>query len=856
MSNTFVSAIELARPRRALFTTFTFSLSWFEALVLRVLRQSNCEQIDVLVDARQACKSTDEASSLYAGSAYRIIPVYMEKTSVFHPKLAYLEGWEDVDHLVVASANLTLSGHGRNLEVIDAVSSETEPAVFGEFGDFLQAVTDKYVFSAENLDVLQGYRRRAAARLARAGAVEETARRTWLVHTLTTPASEQLLSHAARINDPHCLTVLSPFHSPSGAPVRKLAQYIGADKLRIGLDASLLVAPFTDKDVFDTPPDYVIAKREDEDPRLLHAKCFELEGSNGSLVMTGSVNATGQSLNTTDNVEVSLVRLLPKSPFEWSKVTPVEFTPCEFNVDAMTARNPALHATWTIENQLVGQTEPAGDTDRVALTVRDGDAIVARVSEVPLQKGRFAAAMGQPVNARGALRLIVEGLNLHAEGWINVELDLTGDENQRNLAKASSRVMANEFRLEDLDAIFGWLSRLQTHVRSKENRKPDGSDAGGAGAPSQSPRRAAAPAAASKMSYDEWRASVEKPHVAQTPTGLVRNSVEAVLCWLNRDLTKEAVPASAMKEKASERASSSEERPADSASPPVKRTLLATEKSEFASGGGAAEEERRQRTEAMYQALLAAIPKGLVLEARSSVTPMLVELSGCAQLKHAHALGERGAHAADHLALVLQGWLTSFAAFDYGEDNRAALLPFFSAMACLAAAHSQASLPSLKEALELLAGRVLEPGEIEAGARLALRTNRFDRITETMKHTALEKAAVIEAEQTQSQQLVSLIEQGLNPLAKSLPKAPARYQKAFEALWQHRKNARGAFGVVARSMGPLACPCCYNRMQAGDASRLRADQVALCLNCQRPIFYALDTAALDQGGLAGRYKKN
>ncbi|MFM0061474.1 hypothetical protein PQR64_38365 [Paraburkholderia phytofirmans] len=847
MSNTLVSVIKTARPRRALFTTFTFSLSWFEALVLPALRQGNCEQIDVLVDARQACKSTDEAASLYAGSAYRIIPVYMEKTTVFHPKLAYLEGWEDLDHLVVASANLTMSGHGRNLEVIDALSSDMEPAVFGEFGDFLRGLIEKYSFSAESLGVLQAYRHRAARQLSRAGTVDEAARRAWLVHTLSTPVDEQFLDHAVRVDDANRLTVLSPFHSPSGEPVQKLAREIGVESLRIGLDARSLVAPFTNEDVFDTTPDYVIAKREDEDPRLLHAKCFELEGSNGTLVMTGSVNATGQSLSSTDNVEVSLIRWLPKSPFKWTKAKPVEFTPCEFKVESMTARNPALQVTWTVVNELVGRIEPAGDTELVTLSVWDGDERSALMDEVRLADGKFSVKMGQPVNARGALRLIAAAPNLRAEGWINVELDLAGDENQRNLAKASSRVMANEFRLEDLDTIFGWLSRLQTHVQSHEKREP-----GTASRTSASTKGGAAPAPVRKISYDEWRASIEAPNVAKTPAGLTRNTVEAVLRWLNRDVTTDAPNTPPGKG-----APSTEDRPTGKASPPVKRALLATEKSEFTTGGSAADEERRQRTEALYQALLEAIPKGLTLEARSSVAPMLVELSGCAQLRHAFVQGARGGHADDHFVLMLQGWLTRFAAFEYGEDNRGVLLPFFSAMACCAvAANQQVSMPSLKEALVQLAGRALEPGEIAAGARLALRTNRFDRIPEDMKRVAMVAASTIEAEQTQSQRLVALIELITRPDAKSAPQMPPRYQKAFAALWQHRKSTRGAFGVLARSVGPLACPCCYGRLQSEDASRLRADQVCLCMNCQRPVFYALDTVALDQHGLAGRYKKN
>lgn len=849
MSNTLISLIKIARPRRALFTTFTFSLSWFEALILPTLRQSNCEQIDVLVDARQACKSTDEAASLYAGSAYRVIPVYMGKTTVFHPKLVYLEGWEDLDHFVVASANLTMSGHGRNLEVIDALRSDKEPAVFGEFGDFLRELAEKYSFSVESLDMLQAYQSRASSQLMRAGVVDEAARRTWLVHTLATPAEEQFIDHASRIDDAKRLTVLSPFHSPNGGPVQRLSRAIGVNSLYIGLDARSLIAPFMSEDVFDTPPGYVIAEREDEDQRLLHAKCFELEGSNGTLVMTGSVNATGQSLSSTDNVEVSLIRMLPKSAFKWSEVQPVEFTPCEFKVEAMTARNPALQVTWTVANELVGRVEPAGNADVVTLSVWDGDERAAVVDEVPLDNGKFLVKMGQPVNARGALRLIVKGADLHAEGWINVELDLAGDEDQRNLAKASSRVMANEFRLEDLDTIFGWLSRLQSHVQPQgkgeshaAGRTPTSTESGTTSAPVR------------KMSYDEWRASIEAPKVAKTPAGLTRNTVEAVVRWLNRDITLVAPVTSTDKVDTQPSHSTM----TGNALPVVKRTLLATERSEFTSAGSSTEETRWLRTEELYQALLEAIPKGLALEARSSVTPILVELSGCARLKQALIQGGRGGQeAADHGAMMLQGWLTRFAIFEYGENNREALLPFFSAMACCAvAACKQVSLPSLKEALEQLAGRTLEPGEIAAGARLALHTNRFDRIPEDLKHIALDAANAIEAEQTQSQRLVGLIGQFMNRTTKSAPKVPPRYQKAFEALWQHRNNVRGGFGVLTRNGSRMGCPCCNINLQSEDASRLRSDQVCLCINCQRPVFYALDTVALDLLGLAGRYKKN
>lgn len=65
MSNTLISIVEMARPRRALFTTFTFSLSWFEALVLPALRPSALQQIDVLVNAQASLQVHGEPPVLY-----------------------------------------------------------------------------------------------------------------------------------------------------------------------------------------------------------------------------------------------------------------------------------------------------------------------------------------------------------------------------------------------------------------------------------------------------------------------------------------------------------------------------------------------------------------------------------------------------------------------------------------------------------------------------------------------------------------------------------------------------------------------------------------------------------------------
>jgi hypothetical protein len=95
----------------------------------------------------------------------------MPGATVFHRKLTYLQGAEH-DHLVVSSANLTLAGHGKNLEVLDAVSSYRE---FGEFAGFLEALTREHKFTPMTRTVLQGYRPGKSAKQA----IAITRKRCW-----------------------------------------------------------------------------------------------------------------------------------------------------------------------------------------------------------------------------------------------------------------------------------------------------------------------------------------------------------------------------------------------------------------------------------------------------------------------------------------------------------------------------------------------------------------------------------------------------------------------------------------------------------------------------------------------------
>src|SRR4051794_24172121 len=101
--------IARAKPTRALLTTYTFGLSYFEAAILPTLHWHGCVDVAVLVDGRQYLASLDESHSSQVGRGYRLMPVHAPGGGIFHPKIAYFV-CHDGDKLIVSSGNLTFPG--------------------------------------------------------------------------------------------------------------------------------------------------------------------------------------------------------------------------------------------------------------------------------------------------------------------------------------------------------------------------------------------------------------------------------------------------------------------------------------------------------------------------------------------------------------------------------------------------------------------------------------------------------------------------------------------------------------------------------------------------------------------------
>ncbi|AUT67043.1 hypothetical protein [Paraburkholderia hospita] len=847
MQKSLLSLINEAKPRRVLFTTYTFSISWFEAFILPALRNCGCEQIDVLVDASEACNSTKEATCLHAGSGYRVISVSMEGSAVFHPKLVYLEGFEH-DNLVVSSANLTLAGHGKNLEVVDAVSSYREPAVFGEFAEFIDALVGKYEFAPENKAILRTYERRARTLRAAAGDIDEYARTTWLIHTLNRSAAEQFAVLADRLTRPETLTVLSPYHSPSGEPVQNLAAAVHAFNMQVGISRVTAVAPFEESQTcFVEPVEYVVVETEDAF-RFPHAKCFELQAEDGVLVMTGSVNATSQSLESTTNVEVALVRRLSESPFTWTTIEPKDYVACDFRSMSLTVRQPAVQATWRASQRIVGTVTPTPGAMQVKLAIWEGDKCLTTMPNVELtEDGAFDVLVTDDFEYTRALRVVLSGEDTTATGWLNVELQLTATDAERKLLRAANRMRAGEFNIADMGAIFSWMQTLGT--KQRERSSPEGQSSGSeqrdeTGVPRQS------------MSYEEWRRGFEDLTPLGASASVTRVSLEAALLWINSDLTGELPTANAPS-----RVTGTDSKPKEAAAAGTPRLkLLMSDRAEYDDDYDVEDDadSDRARVEeagnALFQKFVASLPRALELDAHSAIVPMIVELAVCAVLKRAlvHKEPRKADSNVPSELLVIDGWLERYSKFDYSAQNREKLLPFFCAMACCAAHyHQDSSRPAVKEALQRMARRAVPADEIYELARMALHSRWFERVP-TADHDEVATSGKDIAEcVTLTQQLENLIDIAVNnPAEKTV--IPREFEAVMKAVKQHRTSRDKVFGNLhATSTG---CPCCHVTIKPRELNEILSRRAALCTNCQRALFAGLDKAELAKKGLAGRYK--
>jgi hypothetical protein len=312
--NTF-APLDLIRAHQwsnSFFTTYSLSLSFFEAVVLDALVRQNVERTLILADVTGVRAAVAEYGSRCAGRVYEIEPVAVEH-GCFHPKFLALTSPTEA-HIVVSSGNLTFGGWGSNLECIEHLHPGVAADAFDDAADFLESLASvpwaKH-YAQEPCNKLAEQLRRFAAAGVRTGAFR-------LLHSLERPILEQLCEIVEDMGGATSLTLAAPFHD--GLALDRICGRLQLDDAFVHAHSDGSVAGSFGSNwpagASVTVKPVTIALFA-EDTRRLHAKAFEIVCRRGRVVMSGSANATLAALGSERNVELCVARIQRDPVVAW-----------------------------------------------------------------------------------------------------------------------------------------------------------------------------------------------------------------------------------------------------------------------------------------------------------------------------------------------------------------------------------------------------------------------------------------------------------------------------------------------------------------------------------------------------------
>jgi len=447
-----LAVIQAGQWQEAVFTTYALSLTFFESCLLPALRKARCEKATIFTDIDGYRSSLMERRSASAGREYAVVPVQVG-TGIFHPKCTYLFG-EAFDALLVGSGNVTFGGHGKNVEVLEILFSDANPRCFIEFADFIASVLlrgDVYVPEKGTLERLAQRARYAGRRK-----VDSTPDAVELIHSTEQSIQVQLQERAPSAVK-HVI-VLSPYHHPTGEPIRDLLKATGAKKLMVGVpsDGSPTSFPLFEAKDWGVPfqcvrPD--VANRK----RGLHAKWWEIRGQSETLTLTGSVNATRESFATTNNIEVGIVRRSKKSvPNIWKEVEQPAYKKDEFykmNVAGVGAIYATVDGEGRVKGRILGIEDPAGQWDA---QMEEGPTVERQV--LVNGEGFFSWRDSKLLTVTRTLQLeLLRGTDV-ARGWLGNEAILRMPSRARAVAQAVVRMLTREETADDVEALFDYIA--------------------------------------------------------------------------------------------------------------------------------------------------------------------------------------------------------------------------------------------------------------------------------------------------------------------------------------------------------------------------------------------------------------
>lgn len=299
-----IKEIPSGKFHSALFTTYSINLYYWEEQFIRALSGKGINYVSALVDSSALSEQLFRFAQGFRGNRPFDFSIHGVKSNgAFHPKIQFYVGNTCV-LVLVGSGNLTVTGHGKNLEVwtpvmVDSAESPLFPLV-RDVWHYLQGLYKSLGKEAEyivntvesNCELLKVEYHNNGTSECRIG--EES------VKFFTNDIKPLFSQCVDWIGDDRIrsITVMSPYYDGRAELVNAMFEYFEPDEFRVIYEDGFGTRP-PKRCLFDRITTYKWSQilkdsniSEKDMQHFFHSKCFFFEGKNNNYVLAGSANAS------------------------------------------------------------------------------------------------------------------------------------------------------------------------------------------------------------------------------------------------------------------------------------------------------------------------------------------------------------------------------------------------------------------------------------------------------------------------------------------------------------------------------------------------------------------------------------
>lgn len=311
--------IPASKFHSVIFTTYSINLYYLEQQVLRLLGSKGIHYVSVLADSNMLGAQLDAYSFLSEERKRNYAINGIQCKGAFHPKIIFLAG-ESTLLLLVGSGNLTSSGHGKNLEVWNAIYIDSESDK--KLGFLIQAwnylkglhsdlgISAQYKLKSieENCQLLSNVDK---VNISDTYEIDNQTKISFLSANGRDSIFKQLTALVS-IEVIERITVMSPYYDSEGNFLHQLNKHFKPKELNIILQEDFGTIPVDMKPAnnmhFYYWPDI---QNGDLQQEYFHSKNLVFEGKNKSFLVSGSANASlaafGSDVFNMTNQEVCIL---------------------------------------------------------------------------------------------------------------------------------------------------------------------------------------------------------------------------------------------------------------------------------------------------------------------------------------------------------------------------------------------------------------------------------------------------------------------------------------------------------------------------------------------------------------------